>query len=69
MIFHILSTTGCKNWLTPQNDRKNGFTKDVPRYVYTSTGKATKMQFFFFFFGPYMIKFQKFPYHENFISY
>ena len=68
MIFHILSTTGCKNWLTPQNDRKNGFTMDVPRYVHTSTGKAPKMQFFFFF-GPYMIEFQKFPYHENFISY
>ena len=51
MIFHILSTTGCKNWLTPQNDRKNGFTMDVPRYVHTSTGKAPKMQFFFFFSG------------------
>ena len=24
---------------------------------------------FFCFFGPYLVKFQKFPYHKNYISY
>ena len=37
-------------------------------YIPQTTGSAQKMPFLFLW-GPYMKKFQNFPYHENYISY
>ena len=37
-------------------------------YIPQTTGSAQKMPFLFLWW-PYMMKFQNFPYHENYISY
>ena len=44
--------------LNPQNERKNGFTMDVLRYVQPEV----------LLFWSYKAKFQKFPDHEKYIS-
>ena len=62
-----------KSWLSPQNDRKNGFIVVARRYVYHSdSGKCPNSACFFFvvvLFGRCMMKLHKFSYHETHISY
>ena len=46
-----------ETWLTPQNDRKSGFSEGIQaNYTHTTTGSAPKMHYSDIW-GPYMVKF------------
>ena len=56
-----------ESWLTAYMTARFDLLMGVLRYVYLSDNRKYPKNTIFFF-GPYMMKFQNFPYHKNYIS-
>ena len=68
--FPYLLTAGRIKLGDPSNDFKNTFARDVLEYAYPlRQPEVPKKCLFLFFYRAYMMKIQKFLYHENYISY